>query len=823
MSPAVPDDNPEVRMRLSRNAAEYVLFGLREVRVSFDREGLAERLRAAISQIYRAMDVGPDSLARSEALMQASTCLSDAGGLLSASPQHGQFQIQRLLGALKDAQAHARVAAEIVAMDQLQRRMQLGFGEPRVETSTRPFRVSQGEPELYALNREAVIPLVDLGEADPVRSPRPEGVAVAPPQGLDELRALAKNLGSQVAEQLGTSDLEAETDEDQNKDSLSDSVGRLESDRERQFLEEAARDTIEDIASLGSLRQPIETESWQDQGPFEQRLLQRLDYLVSLGQPAFRAALLYHAESDSPDPARAFALALALGCIEGSDAIDAIVATLRQSAPEEHPGFLEGLVLGTNPGIADGMRRLLGMNDPKLVALAFEVLMARRELLESDVQVALQDPDPVMQARVARALGTNLEVPVALAHLDRMLLSTACPSPVWLELVEAGLRRGHGPAREELRRAVQISEPGGFPPRAGFLLGISGTSRDVESLLQLEQAAPSPLLSEALGRLGHVAAIPRLIERLEEGDEVMAPVAARELQRLTGAGMFEETEEPWVKELPPEADLNDIPIPTHVVRRVTTNPLRWRDWERTQGRNLDGSQRYRLGKPFAVSAILGELWAKEPRPEDRARASLELSVATGKDYGLSVTDWVTRQQRCLERAAEHLRRLSSPEGGWCFAGVGMLPRPMDPTSAAAPANAHREEPGLPLLSDAPIPWLKPSEPAVVAPPPEPERPLPPSAREVPAFLRQPSVPAPTPAAAVPSAVGPTAQPFGATELGQPPAVPSFLPSPQAIPHAPPRITPPALVVTPPSGPPAAPPDVAAQVPLKPLGKLPWEK
>lgn len=770
MTRFVADDSPPSRMRIARNAAELVLFGIREIPIVFDREGVASSIRLAIASIYRALDAGPDSLVQPEALSQAATLLGAARETLLGSAKRKTFQIERAAGVLADARTHALAACEAVAFDQMNRRMELPWGREEDSSRLEPFRASLGEPQLFALPRDVVEPFIELGEAEPEPSKEVDVALAKPPANLDELRAMAQDLFA-AANDVEREEPENEPASDEGVPTTREpSLEDPANDAELRMLAEIARDAIEDIASLGSLRHPIETESWLDQAPFEQRLLNRLDHFCSLGHNALRAAVLYHAESDTPDEARAFALAFTLGCVRGFDSVDAVVTTIRQSPPEIYPGFVEGLVLATNPRVEEAMRTLLGHNDVKLVGLALEVLSQRRCLNDEDLQTAVEIDEPRLQWLVAKSLGTNLEREQALIRLERIYATAQPGSEIHLAALESGIRRCHPEARHELRRLLQSPRSEPHTARAAALLGLCGSARDFELLAGAVQSRPSPLILEGLGRHGHVGAIPSLLQIIDEQDDAWAPVAVKELERITGAGLFEQVEEPWVTELPPEAADMDVAIPMKQVRRITRDPERWHDWQRQRGDAFEPTKKYRRGLPFTPTLILQELAAVEPRSDERERSALELCAATGCEFGFRASDWVAAQQRALARISEHLERHAFEAGSWCFAGASVAARPEprpeprpDPFSAV-PTYLARPQ-GIP-------PSVSPSPPPreAVAPPA-----LPPIMASLPVRDPLSAVPAPPPIAASP----PAPPPIAASPPAPPIAAPSRVPSPPA--------------------------------------------
>src|SRR5512145_3563414 len=141
------------------------------------------------------------------------------------------------------------------------------------------------------------------------------------------------------------------------------------------------------------------------------------------------------------------------------------------------------------------------------------------------------------------------------------------------------------------------------------------------------------------------------------------------------AAFYDEVEEPWVKELPPEAAEMDVPIPKRKVRRASLDPQRWHAWEREHASRFDPTKKYRFGFPFTPAQLLAELEALDPRADERERAALELGAATGQDFNFRADTWVAEQQRAFDQMRDYLARHTSEPGAWCYGGAALSARP----------------------------------------------------------------------------------------------------------------------------------------------------
>ncbi|MDB5216767.1 MAG: hypothetical protein JWO86_4694, partial [Myxococcaceae bacterium] len=440
-------------------------------------------------------------------------------------------------------------------------------------------------------------------------------------------------------------------------------------DDDGELLRRVARDCLEDIASLRVLRKPIPSETWLDQAPFEQRLLDNVDAFVALGEAALPSVTLFHAEAPAPDPARAFALALTLGCIEGTDTIDVAVATMKISAPLELPGFAEGFILAPSPAIATELVPLLDAPNPALCAVALEVLAARGALPLDTAERVLPRSDAVLASKLARALGLAVPKAKAISVLSDML-DAGASDELFEVACESLLRRGDGSVRQRLRDAIRSRASKPRVAAATALLAMSGRRDDAALLVEGLAFAPTASSVRALGRHGSAALLPALLALLETEDAAVALAAAEALDFVTNAGLCETTQVPWIPGVTPP---DGSPPPTRAVSTVIAARAPWEQWHARNGVRLDSLAKIRGGLPFLPSMIVDELDGPA-LPAQRAVAAFELVVATGVGARLSTTDWVARQKQHLGEVREHVRSLGSAAGAYWYAGSAVSER-----------------------------------------------------------------------------------------------------------------------------------------------------
>jgi hypothetical protein len=663
----------------ARNAIERASAAIPRIALVLDREGIGDRLRRAVECAYLVIDSDVLAPAHHDGLSEGAAVVREAMALLLRGGDRTlDTSLDAAAAALEAAATDLAAGAEAVAQIQLARRFERSIGAANASPpAPRPFRASTGVPALHAFPRRPLTTAPSLEAIVPLPSPEAPRATIPRPSTLDDLAAFAAAASSGKLE----SDFIATPEPAAAKDAaLPPFTYEYEpAIEEVEMVRRLARDCLEDIAIHRDLRKQNELETWLNQGPFEQRLLDNLDAFASFGGAALPLVSLFHAEAKAPDAGRGFAVALTLGSIEGSDTVFAAVATLKQSAPESFPGWIEGFSLGSSPMIDAAMADLCTSDRPELVALALDVLHARRATPDEVVAHLLDRPEPEIARRVARALGTTLPHHKALQQLDR-LATTTSDDELFLTSVESMCLRGEGSAVALLRRAADAAAS---PTRARLalsLLCLVGRAADLERLLASVRASPTIDLVRGLGRFGHVEALPALIACLCDENKDLVAAAAEALERITGAGLRETVEEPWDIELPPEAAAaGGLPIPLRKVVRVITDPERWHVWTCDNASRIDPAVKTRGGVPFVPISIVHELEAPPTPADRRAEAARELRLITGLDFALSTQDWVRRQEQHLAELRSDVAGLAFSPGSW---GLKSLPH--------APALDDRE-------------------------------------------------------------------------------------------------------------------------------------
>jgi hypothetical protein len=631
-------------LRSVRPLVEGVVRALSHVQGPMDRPAISDRLRRVVQLAYLATDTDPTLPAHAEAIREASAVVREVSALVERDGKDTTSALE----ALREVRERLERTLDSVALDPNLRRLRPMASGPQ------PFRASVGEPQLHALPRGRFAPPLIIGTPeDAPDSEKKE--APKKPTTFEELRAFAAT--HRVAK-------EAEPPPEPPPEPARPWAESIDEGEAQRTI---ARDLLEDIGSLSLLRVPGEGESWLAQSAFEQRMLDALDAFASFGGVVLPMVTLYHAEAPSPDPARAFAVAFVLGCVQGSDTVDVAIATLRGAPIEEYPGFLEGFALASNPAIDSAASELLGHTRPAIAKLAVELLDRRGTFPEGWIESLFARSDIALAAAALRVLarsGSRLDaiaVAEPWAHPD-------APPEIFAAACETLLRRGHSRARDILRS--QLEGPHALVAQSLFC--IAAPPGDAPYLCELALRAPSLALVSGLGRYGHVSTIDPLIRLVGHEDEALGLAAAWSLERITGAGLFEIVEEPWDAARANDPAFAGKPVPMRKVKKPVRDVEAWRSWQRDRGKALDPLRKYRGGKLFQPSMIVDELEAESTPASARTEALREFRIATGSDTRFSTSDWVSRQRALLPILRDDARKTHGDAGAWFFAGGGTL-------------------------------------------------------------------------------------------------------------------------------------------------------
>ncbi|AKT37024.1 hypothetical protein [Chondromyces crocatus] len=550
-----------------------------------------------------------------------------------------------------------------------------------------PLRASIDLPRLHDVARPSLVPPLDVEALTPTHAvalPPP----IPPPRSFDELRDAVATLKQRA---------QAAREKTAEPPSLRPSVPppiataptpsppglALRFDPaldEGAFLRERARTAFDEIAMAAMQRMPLPGDPWRGSLVLERRLLASLDLLASLGAPAIAHVPRLLADFPVKDPSRVFAASLILGSFAGRDALAAAERALfGASGLDEDTAVAVGAALAVAPHelLPLALRSLLRDAEPWVRAVAVDVLGRRGLATAEELHAATRD-DP----RVAVHAIVHLAVSFGVApqggfepHLtaDDVGLRHAALHAVAL----AG-----DPGR--LARHLDGAPEGADAGISALLLALAGDEIDASRLMERARQRPTPALLAALGWAGAVPAVGLLLEMLSSAREELRVAAAGALDRITGAGLWEEVEvaaESLDVAVPPTPELGEprrprlaqivsdprdrpeAPAPDRV-ERPSTDPVRWRAFWEERGAAFPVQARHRMGQLYTPMVSLRELDEAPRSVEERRLLQVELVVRTGGVVPFDPRDFVVTQERALGAWGGPARAASGSPGRW---------------------------------------------------------------------------------------------------------------------------------------------------------------
>ncbi|NTX37175.1 MULTISPECIES: TIGR02270 family protein [unclassified Myxococcus] len=350
----------------------------------------------------------------------------------------------------------------------------------------------------------------------------------------------------------------------------------------------------------------------------EERLLARVDALVLGGEPVARKLLRPALTTEEPERLSTAVFALLEGGIDWAPEV--LLQHLREAPPEALPSIQRALeVLTPGPRTA-WLQPLLGASEPRLQALALDVLGFQSTQPQALVEALAISTDPKVAASALRAAVR------ARRGVDWRGVRQALSSPE-LEVRDAallaGLLSGHretwAVCREQLASRERV------PGLPALLLSL-GTGPEAAALFA-GLLRDSELRADALWALGfngHVSAAEACLEHLE--DEAVGHLAAEAFSAITGLpleGDFvarppDSSEDPDEAPAAPERH----PLPGAGLPLPNAGAIRaW--WEQTR-KQFQPTVRYLRGRPWTQTSLLETQWTEPMRR--RHAWSLELTL-----------------------------------------------------------------------------------------------------------------------------------------------------------------------------------------------------
>ncbi|HZO13839.1 MAG TPA: hypothetical protein VFB62_11295, partial [Polyangiaceae bacterium] len=610
----------------------------------------ASAVSDALVAIYDAIDQRVDALS---SIQRAIAAVSSASEMLATHA--ARAGLDRVLGHLRDAEA--RVAAVPPAP------LPVGSG----------ILLASGDvPRLHDVARASLAPVIRVHPpATPIAEPAEPPVRDKPAtfveleQRMAELRKKAEARLGALHERMHPASPPAK--DEAIEEELPD---RLD---ERGFIRARTRELLEEILMLGLQRAPLLGDPWRSALLVEQRMLRAIDAIIAMAPRSLLELEDLSLDSPVKDGARIFGLAMTLGCLRGRDTIalvERVALDFEVVDPTAVEHFGAALKLAPHDLTPLVLRTWLSSFHPRHRAVAIDVLGYRGLATEQELLAAVVDQPPVAAAAlpylaVLRRGVADEAIERALGHDDPALRRAA-----WLAAALSG------------RSLARLESEDDLDNEAAMLIAIAGEQPESQRLVERLSGTVTPGLVNAIGWVGSLVAVSKLILLLEQDD--LKEAAAWALERITGAGLWEEAlmpaEDIDVAE-PPEPTV-PFPEPPRLVRlvsdardappepspdaieRPSTDAARWRAWWKQHGSSLSANKRYRRGRPYSPLVSLWELDQAPCTPVERRWLGRELCIRTGTALRFDPHDFVRAQEEALKSWEQRAQRASSMPGTW---------------------------------------------------------------------------------------------------------------------------------------------------------------
>ncbi len=446
----------------------------------------------------------------------------------------------------------------------------------------------------------------------------------------------------------------------------------------RQWVEFHARDCFGDVIALLPQRVTQLGEMWSLADVIERRLSANLDAIAALGDDGYQAVETVCQTAVVVDEALCSGLALLAGAVASRDLLalcERLMLTWETDV-SMWKAVADTWKLSRNPWLGAVCDRYLQSPDVRKQALAVEVLGYRSWLTEKDVARLLRE-EKLPRASLLPHLSA---LPLQERHDWLRRLYGNSVSPVGdPDLWWASALSAYPPTLDILEQAALTDTTG----QAWLLLALYGERAHADSLLELFTQHPTPILATAVGWTGLGRAIPSLIAGLTSEDPALENAIAAALERITGAGLFEEItvtpEHAMDPDVPEpnldgpnsslESEFNDPRDPAPegspdtVILPAVSEEI-WRQYWTENAERFSGELRYRCGLPASPEVLVNELEHALRTPLDRRYIHYELMMRTGQRVQFDPHQWVSEQHAALDEWRQVARRCSTRPGTW---------------------------------------------------------------------------------------------------------------------------------------------------------------
>lgn len=669
------------------------------VEASLGLSGFVLDLEAAIVAIRRAalalenevepvIDLGPTALALEQtfcALFDAVDGRADRAVKVHAAIVHLDEAAAEISAAVsidptfKDIEEHlARGRRALVAAD-ARHATRLPEQSQSVPAN---IRASIGLPRLHGLTRPSLAPKLRVLKPPPAPIARPVPPPAKTPTTFEELAAAVAAVEARASARPAVRQAVPPPARPKPERASPSPPGFarevLAAIDEVAFIRNRARECFEEVAMVGMQRVPLLGDDWRNTLVLDRRMLSAIDVLAALGPVAIEHLPALFSNGPVKDPAHGFAIAMALGCFGGRDALAAAEYALLGSERDE--AFVEefgnALKLVPHDALPLALRSLSGEQDPHIRAMALDVLGHRGLVSVDELIAGTRDTPRIAAVAFRHLLGAHAHEARGALETIGAIEDSKLRQAVWMNMGVSS----HPQASRELMAGLDSEDA----DIAALVMAITGDEDDAREVLKRAQKQPTGGLVTAIGWTGSVSALFPLVELLEDGNDAVAIAAGAALARITGALILERaeaTEEDLLIADPPEPDLGapparkvahgvsdprDLPAEPAPARTVrpSTDPASWRAYLRANSPPRDPKARYRRGHLYTPLVSLNELDTGTCTAEERSLLQYELIARTGSYVRFDPYDFVPVQEDALRTWRPLASRASESPGRW---------------------------------------------------------------------------------------------------------------------------------------------------------------
>jgi len=417
--------------------------------------------------------------------------------------------------------------------------------------------------------------------------------------------------------------------------------------------------------------------SWLHGVELQDRLRAHLDCLI-LGEDLAVEVIQHMLETGDDDEFLGACYAQAAIKTQSNIKHEILIKLFCDDISDSHPLIALASKNSTSTNLSNNLLSLVDDKDPLIRAVVIDVIGYRGDADPRRIWPRFHDEDESVKVAAMLAvmrLGFKEAVPAMEQAVleNKDLFNEHCVFPL--------LMLGSQKALQFSRLACQSADY--VKPQYPIYLALGGNQDDIKYILKsLDFNDMSLAVLEALGIFGSLAGVKTLMQYLSSEDDEEKLAAAKSLNQLSGAQLFEmatvvekdeddiDAEEITGKPAAAGDDTQAGDERVIEVKQDCTDLERWTNWWQENNARFDPSIRYRFGKPYSFLLCLEEITHPESNYADRQRAYNEIVMRSGHHIQFEPDWFIDKQIEALKQWQtwwnENKTKLSNQ---WMFNGI----------------------------------------------------------------------------------------------------------------------------------------------------------